>query len=77
MLGFGEGNYQDALMQKLAQNGNGIAAYIDTLGPLTTFSDAIMSSRPTILILPKDCYLFHKKFQKLIIIGLCLFRTLE
>ena len=34
--------------------------------PLTTFSDAIMSSKPTILILPKDCYLFHKKFQKLI-----------
>jgi Ca-activated chloride channel family protein len=32
VLGFGEGNYQDALMQALAQNGNGIAAYIDTLG---------------------------------------------
>ena len=31
VLGFGEGNYQDALMQTLAQNGNGIAAYIDTL----------------------------------------------
>ena len=31
VLGFGQGNYQDALMQKLAQNGNGIAAYIDTL----------------------------------------------
>ncbi len=30
MLGFGEGNYNDALMQKLAQAGNGIAAYIDT-----------------------------------------------
>jgi putative transferase (TIGR04331 family) len=34
--------------------------------PLTTFSDAIRSSRPTILILPKDCYVFHKKFQKII-----------
>lgn len=31
ILGFGQGNYQDALMQQLAQNGNGIAAYIDTL----------------------------------------------
>jgi len=31
VLGFGEGNYQDALMQTLAQNGNGAAAYIDTL----------------------------------------------
>ncbi len=31
ILGFGQGNYQDALMQTLAQNGNGIAAYIDTL----------------------------------------------
>ena len=31
MLGFGRGNYNDALMQALAQNGNGIAAYIDTL----------------------------------------------
>ena len=31
VLGFGQGNYQDALMQSLAQNGNGVAAYIDTL----------------------------------------------
>lgn len=31
VFGFGEGNYQDALMQTLAQNGNGVAAYIDTL----------------------------------------------
>ncbi len=31
ILGFGQGNYQDVLMQTLAQNGNGIAAYIDTL----------------------------------------------
>lgn len=31
VLGFGQGNYQDAMMQTLAQNGNGIAAYIDTL----------------------------------------------
>lgn len=31
ILGFGMGNYQDAMMQTLAQNGNGVAAYIDTL----------------------------------------------
>ena len=31
VLGYGMGNYNDALMQKLAQNGNGTAAYIDTL----------------------------------------------
>jgi Ca-activated chloride channel family protein len=31
VLGFGRGNYNDALMQRLAQNGNGAAAYIDTL----------------------------------------------
>ncbi|MFQ5623652.1 MAG: von Willebrand factor type A domain-containing protein [Paracoccaceae bacterium] len=31
VLGFGRGNYNDALMQALAQNGNGQAAYIDTL----------------------------------------------
>ncbi len=31
ILGVGEGNYNDALMQTLAQNGNGVAAYVDTL----------------------------------------------
>ena len=31
VLGFGMGNYNDALMQALAQSGNGDAAYIDTL----------------------------------------------
>lgn len=31
VLGFGRGNYRDDMMQTLAQNGNGIAAYIDTL----------------------------------------------
>ncbi|MDZ4776191.1 MAG: VWA domain-containing protein [Alphaproteobacteria bacterium] len=31
ILGFGGGNYNDALMQRLAQKGNGTAAYIDTL----------------------------------------------
>ena len=31
VLGFGMGNYHDALMQRLAQYGNGNAAYIDSL----------------------------------------------
>jgi Ca-activated chloride channel family protein len=31
VLGFGRGNYNDDLMQTLAQNGNGNASYIDTL----------------------------------------------
>jgi Ca-activated chloride channel family protein len=31
VLGFGMGNYNDTLMQALAQNGNGVAAYIDTV----------------------------------------------
>ena len=31
VLGFGQGNYNDQLMQALAQNGNGIAAYIDSV----------------------------------------------
>jgi Ca-activated chloride channel family protein len=30
VLGFGRGNYRDELAQALAQNGNGVAAYIDT-----------------------------------------------
>ncbi|MEQ8859533.1 MAG: VWA domain-containing protein [Pseudomonadales bacterium] len=31
VLGFGSGNYNDALMQRLAQVGNGNAAYVDTM----------------------------------------------
>lgn len=31
VLGFGDGNYNDIIAQKLAQAGNGVAAYIDTL----------------------------------------------
>jgi Ca-activated chloride channel family protein len=31
VLGVGRDNYNDALMQALAQNGNGVAAYVDTL----------------------------------------------
>ncbi|MYA89239.1 MAG: DUF3520 domain-containing protein [Boseongicola sp. SB0662_bin_57] len=32
VLGFGRGNLDDATMQALAQNGNGTAAHVDTLG---------------------------------------------
>ncbi len=31
ILGFGQGNYNDVLAQKLAQAGNGVAAYVDNL----------------------------------------------
>jgi Ca-activated chloride channel family protein len=31
VFGFGEGNYNDQMMQVIAQNGNGVAAYVDTL----------------------------------------------
>lgn len=31
VIGFGTGNYNDAMMQTLAQNGNGTAAYIDSI----------------------------------------------
>ncbi len=31
VLGFGRGNYTDTIMQAIAQNGNGVAAYIDSL----------------------------------------------
>ncbi len=31
VLGFGRGNYNDEMMQTLAQNGNGNAAYVDTI----------------------------------------------
>lgn len=31
VLGFGQGNYNDAMMQTLAQNGNGNAAYLDSI----------------------------------------------
>ena len=31
VMGFGRGNYNDAMMQKIAQAGNGMAGYVDTL----------------------------------------------
>ncbi|MBI1361444.1 MAG: DUF3520 domain-containing protein [Alphaproteobacteria bacterium] len=45
VVGFGQDNYNDALMQKLAQNGNGIAAYIDNLNEARKlFSDDFSGS---------------------------------
>jgi Ca-activated chloride channel family protein len=45
VLGFGGGNYNDALMQRLAQNGNGAAAYIDTLAEARRVLADEMASR--------------------------------
>jgi Ca-activated chloride channel family protein len=45
VYGFGRGNYNDAMMQTLAQNGNGTAAYIDTLDEgRKVFRDDLSSS---------------------------------
>ena len=47
VLGFGMGNYNDALMQTLAQNGNGAAAYIDTISEARkTLVEEVSSTRP-------------------------------
>jgi Ca-activated chloride channel homolog len=52
VLGFGSGNYNDALMQALAQNGNGNAAYIDS------FSEArkvlVEEAGATLVTIAKD-----------------------
>lgn len=48
VLGFGQGNYQDALMQTLAQNGNGTAAYIDTLSE----AQKVLVTEATSLLFP-------------------------
>ncbi len=52
VLGFGMGNYNDALMQTLAQNGNGAAAYIDTLSRRAKLSSRKPSS--TLFPIAKD-----------------------
>lgn len=48
VLGFGIGNYNDGLMQTLAQNGNGVAAYIDTLSE----AQKVLSEEATASIFP-------------------------
>ncbi|GAX59953.1 hypothetical protein SCALIN_C05_0038 [Candidatus Scalindua japonica] len=52
VLGFGQGNYNDALMQKLAQNGNGNAAYIDNLNEARKV--LVDESSSTIFTIAKD-----------------------
>jgi Ca-activated chloride channel family protein len=45
VYGFGRDNYNDQLMQTLAQNGNGVAAYIDTLNEARkVFSDEMQGA---------------------------------
>ena len=41
VLGFGMGNYQDARLEKLADKGNGIYGYIDTLSEARKFTSKI------------------------------------
>ncbi len=45
VYGFGRGNYNDALMQRLAQHGNGVAAYIDNLAEARRVLDTEMASQ--------------------------------
>jgi Ca-activated chloride channel family protein len=52
VLGFGRGNYNDELMQTLAQNGNGVAAYIDTLGEARKV--LVQESSSTLVPIAKD-----------------------
>ncbi|WP_028865622.1 vWA domain-containing protein [Psychromonas aquimarina] len=52
ILGFGRGNYNDALMQELAQNGNGNAFYIDNLNEARKVLVEELSS--TLLTIAKD-----------------------
>jgi Ca-activated chloride channel family protein len=52
VLGFGGGNYNDLLMQKLSQAGNGTAAYIDTLNEARKVFVDEMSS--TLFTIAKD-----------------------
>ena len=52
VLAVGRGNYNDALVQALAQNGNGIAAYIDTLNEARKVLVDEMSS--TLFTIAKD-----------------------
>mgnify|MGYP003393063084 CR=1 FL=1 len=52
VLGFGRGNYNDALMQTLAQNGNGNAAYIDNLSEAR--KALVEESSSTLFTIAKD-----------------------
>lgn len=52
IVGFGRGNYNDALMQELAQNGNGNAFYIDNLNEARKVLVEELSS--TLVTIAKD-----------------------
>jgi Ca-activated chloride channel family protein len=52
VLGFGRGNYRDELSQALAQNGNGVAAYIDSLGEAQKV--LVQQSSGTLFTIAKD-----------------------
>ncbi len=52
ILGVGEGNYNDALMQTLAQNGNGTAAHVDTLSEARKV--LVEESSSTLFTIAKD-----------------------
>lgn len=52
VLGFGQGNYNDALMQEIAQNGDGNAYYIDTLNEARKVLVEEISS--TLMTIAKD-----------------------
>ncbi|MDD1606930.1 MAG: DUF3520 domain-containing protein, partial [Methylococcaceae bacterium] len=52
VLGFGRGNYNDELMQTLAQNGNGNAAYIDNLNEARKF--LVEEAGSTLFTIAKD-----------------------
>lgn len=52
VLGYGMGNYQDTTMQALAQNGNGVAAYIDDMSEARRVLDDQVSK--TLFTVAKD-----------------------
>ena len=52
ILGVGQGNHNDALMQTLAQNGNGTAAYVDTLNEARKL--LVDESSSTLFTIAKD-----------------------
>lgn len=52
VFGFGRGNYNDQLMQVLAQNGNGTASFIDTLGEAQ--KTLVQEATSTLFTIAKD-----------------------
>lgn len=52
VLGFGLGNFNDRLMQEIAQNGNGVAAYIDTLAEAEKVM--VQEARSTLFTIAQD-----------------------